>query len=163
MGKNIPESEVLFAAVDDIPEWMKLVDIVKNNFPGLEKESYLETLRKNIERETALCYKVNGSIVGILIFSQKKNCLSCMAVHPHYRRLGIASKLVDKMLALLPPDKDITVTTFRNDDEKGIAPRRLYKKFGFEEAELLTEFDYPVQKFILHRNKSIYPGGKCNH
>lgn len=155
MSKHISIGDVLFATVDDIPEWMKLVDIVKENFPGLVKESYLTTLRKNIARKTALCYKYNSIIAGILIFSTKQNCLSCIAVHPDCRRMGIASKLIDKMLVLLPPDEDITVTTFRECDTKGIAPRRLYKKFGFEEAELLTEFNYPVQKFVLHRSESF--------
>jgi len=150
--ENISKGEVMFTTVDDIPGWIKLVDIVKDNFPGFEKESYLATLRKNIARKTALCYKDNDNIAGILLFSPNQNCLSCMAVHPNYRRIGIASKLVDKMLVLLPLDRDITVTTFREGDEKGIASRRLYKKFGFEEAELFTEFDYPVQRFVLRPN-----------
>jgi hypothetical protein len=44
------------------------------------------------------------------------------------------------------------VITFREGDEKGIAPRALYKKLGFEEAEFCNEFNYPEQKFILRRN-----------
>jgi len=75
-----------------------------------------------------------------------------MAVHPGYRRMGIVSRLIDKMLVLLSYDRGITVTTFCEDDEKGIAPRSLYKKFGFEEAEIFTEFGYPVQRFVLHPN-----------
>ena len=152
MVESMLKGEVIPATVDDIPDWMELVDIVKNNFPGLEKESYLATLRRNIARKTALCYKENGKIAGILLFSPDQNCLSCIAVHPDYRRIGIATKLIDKMLVLLQPDSDITVTTFRECDEKGIAPRKLYKKLGFEEAELLMEFGYPVQKFVLHPN-----------
>lgn len=44
---------------------------------------------------------------------------------------------------------DISVSTFREDDEKGIAPRALYKKFGFKEDELIEEFGYPNQRFVL--------------
>lgn len=44
----------------------------------------------------------------------------------------------------------------REGDVKGIAPRPLYKKFGFEEDELIIEFEYPVQKFILHRKWGKY-------
>ncbi|HHW32168.1 MAG TPA: GNAT family N-acetyltransferase [Clostridiaceae bacterium] len=149
MVESILKGEVMLATADDIPNWMKLVDVVKENFPGLQKESYLVTLRKNIARKTALCFKENGNIVGILLFSPNQNRLSCVAVHPDYRRLGIASKLIEKMLVLLQPNREITVTTFREGDEKGVAPRKLYKKFGFEEAELLTEFGYPVQRFVL--------------
>ena len=35
------------------------------------------------------------------------------------------------------------MSTFRENDVKGIAPRKLYKKFGFEEGELIEEFGYP--------------------
>lgn len=45
---------MILATVDDIPDWIKFVDIVKDNFPGFEKESYLATIRKNITRKTAL-------------------------------------------------------------------------------------------------------------
>jgi Acetyltransferases len=148
-------SEVLFATAKDIPMWMNLVKLVKDNFPGLEIDSYTNTLKKNIERKTALCVKQGKLITGVLLFSPNKSCISCMAVHPGYRGLGIAMSLIEKMLSLLPPDKDVTVTTFRSDDEKGIAPRALYKKFGFEEAELFYEFDYPVQKFLLHRHTLV--------
>jgi ribosomal protein S18 acetylase RimI-like enzyme len=74
-----------------------------------------------------------------------------MAVHPEYRCTGVASELVSEMLRLMP-DGDISVTTFREGDSKGIAPRALYQKFGFEPGELLNEFDYPVQRFVLRRN-----------
>lgn len=50
--------------------------------------------------------------------------------------------------------KFIVQITFRENDVKGIAPRKLYKKFGFEEDELVEEFGYPNQRFVLHANKS---------
>ncbi|MPM56832.1 hypothetical protein SDC9_103647 [bioreactor metagenome] len=75
-----------------------------------------------------------------------------MAVHPEYRKKGIGAAMVEKMLCLLPKGEDIWVITFREDDEKGIAPRALYKKFGFVEDELLIDKNYPHQKFILHRS-----------
>ena len=34
------------------------------------------------------------------------------------------------------------------------ATRKLYKKFGFEEGELIEEFGYPNQRFVLHADKS---------
>jgi ribosomal protein S18 acetylase RimI-like enzyme len=77
--------------------------------------------------------------------------LGCMAVHPDYRRSGIASELIQLMLNNLDKERDAVVTTFREGDEKGIAPRTLYKKLGFVEDELCEEFGYPQQKFIFHR------------
>ena len=58
--------------------------------------------------------------------------------------------LLDAALEQLDRTKEITVSTFREEDEKGIAPRTLYKKFGFVEDELIEEFGYPNQKFVLH-------------
>ncbi|NLV35406.1 MAG: GNAT family N-acetyltransferase [Clostridiaceae bacterium] len=50
-----------------------------------------------------------------------------MAVHPKYRRQGIASAMIKKMISLFPNDVDVSVTTFREGDIKGIAPRSLYQ------------------------------------
>lgn len=144
-----------FAELADLPSWMELVTLVRYNFPLLESdeelEIYRETVIKNINRRSAIC-AVNGNrVVGVLIFSYNQNCLSCMAVHPEHRKNGIASSMIEKMLSVLSPDKNIWVVTFREDDEKGVAPRALYKKFGFVEDELLIEHSYPHQKFILRR------------
>ncbi|MBQ0108915.1 MAG: hypothetical protein KBS44_01375 [Clostridiales bacterium] len=45
--------------------------------------------------------------------------------------------------------RDITVSTFCEEYEKGKAPRALYKKFGFTESDLTTEFGYPDRLFVL--------------
>ena len=144
-----------YAEVGDVDSWIKMVYIVRNNFPGLETsekmEEYRQTVIKNIKRNTALCMKYEGEVVGVLLFSYNSKCLSRMAVHPNHRRNGIGAAMVEKMISLFPSNMDISVTTFRKDDVKGIAPRQLYKKYGFEEDELVTEFDYPLQKFILHK------------
>jgi ribosomal protein S18 acetylase RimI-like enzyme len=143
------------ATTDDLSSWMELVRLVSWNFPGLETEEllmgYQETVIKNINRNSAICAMNNEKVVGVLLFSVKRSMLGCMAVHPDYRRKGIATKMIDLMLAQLPGKSDIVVTTFRENDEKGNAPRSLYKKIGFIEDELCYEFDYPQQKFILHR------------
>lgn len=53
-----------------------------------------------------------------------------MAVHPEYRRGKIATRMIAEMLKQLDPKRDVTVMTFREGDEKGIAPRALYQKLG---------------------------------
>ncbi len=75
--------------------------------------------------------------------------ICCLAVAPEYRRKGIASALLEKALSELDRSKDITVTTFRDNDEKGIAPRGLYKQYGFTEEKLMVENDYPLQRLVL--------------
>ena len=137
----------------DIESWMELVKLVSWNFPGLETESDIEDHRKTVLRfmgeNRALCVKETDKVVGVLLISKKHNMICCMAVAPEYRRKGIASALLEKALSELDRSNDITVTTFRDNDEKGIAPRALYKRFGFTEEKLMVENDYPVQRFVL--------------
>ena len=137
----------------DIESWMDLVKLVSWNFPGLETEADIESHRKTVLRfmdeNRALCVKETDKVVGVLLISKKHNMICCLAVAPEYRRKGIASALLEKALSELDRSNDITVTTFRDNDEKGIAPRALYKKFDFVEEKLTVENDYPVQRFIL--------------
>lgn len=76
--------------------------------------------------------------------------ICCLAVDPEHRREGIASILLRKAFNELDARREITVSTFRENDEKGIAARALYRKFGFQEGELTEEFGYPNQLFVLH-------------
>lgn len=144
---------VQYGALQDIDSWMQLVQRVRWNFPGLETEAALEDHRKTVLRfmgeNRALCVKDAEKVVGVLLLSKKHNMICCLAVAPEYRRNGIASALLEKALAELDRSRDITVTTFRANDEKGIAPRALYKQFGFTEEKLMIENDYPVQRFVL--------------
>ncbi len=147
--------QVHFGQKEDIDQWMKLVTKVSDNFPGLETEEALEehkkTVLKFMGKDQALCVKEDGRIIGVILFSRGRNMICCLAVDPDYRRAGIASAMLDKALSELDRTQDITVTTFREDDTKGTAPRALYKKFGFVEGELVEEFGYPNQVFVLNR------------
>ena len=143
-----------FGKNEDIEPWMKLVQAVRTNFPGLETlESINEhkcTVLKCMKDQRAICIKDLENIVGVLLVSKNHNIISFLAVLPEYRKQGIASKLLSTALENLDRTKNITVSTFRESDPKGIAPRELYKKFGFVEAELIEEFGYPNQRFILY-------------
>jgi ribosomal protein S18 acetylase RimI-like enzyme len=92
------EYSLCFAQVQDIDSWMKMVEIVRDNFPGLETaeglEDYRQTVIKNVERKTALCVKYDNEIVGVMLFSYNSQCLSCMAVHPNHQGKGIGKKLL---------------------------------------------------------------------
>ena len=145
--------KVEYGMLLDIESWMELVQSVSWNFPGLETEVAIENHRQTVLRfmgeNRALCVKDAEKVVGVLLLSKKHNMICCLAVTPEYRRNGIASALLEKALSELDRSKDITVTTFRDNDKKGIAPRALYKQFGFAEEKLLIENDYPVQRFVL--------------
>lgn len=150
-SRSVPS--VFFGEPEEIDIWMNLVRRVSWNFPGLETEEALEehrqTVLKFMGKKQALCAKNGEEITGVLLFSRNRNMICCLAVSPDQRRKGIASKLLEKALDELDRNRDITVSTFREEDEKGAAPRALYRKYGFCEAELTEEFGYPNQVFVL--------------
>ena len=84
-----------------------------------------------------------------MMHMEKKNMLCCLAVHPDFRRQKIATKMIHLMLSQLDHTRDVTVRTFRTDDEKGIGPRNLYLSLGFVPGKLCEEFGYPIQEFTL--------------
>ena len=137
----------------DIGSWMALVERVAWNFPGLETPEALaehrDTVLRFMDEGRALCVKENGAVVGVLLFSVKHNMICCLAVAPEQRRKGVASALLTEALARLDRSQDVTVSTFREDDERGQAPRALYQQFGFLPGRLDTEFGSPVQEFVL--------------
>lgn len=149
----------VYGEVNDLSSWMKLVRSVAWNFPGLEtEESLLEheaTVRKFMGKRQAICVKENGEVIAVMLFSRGHNMICCLAVSPEYRRRGLASVLLTEALENLDRTKPVTVSTFCEGDEKGTAPRALYKKFGFVEGEFKEEFGYPNQVFVLWREKDI--------
>ena len=152
--------EAEFGVEAMIDSWMDLVKKVRLNFPGLEEEKGLNDHRNTVlyfmKKKQALCFRDNGRVAGVILFSRSRNMICCLAVDPQYRRKGIASLLLEKALKELDRTRDITVSTFREEDEKGKAPRALYRKFGFREGQYTIEFGYPNQVFVLEGvNKAI--------
>ncbi len=146
--------EAAFGDSACIDSWMQLVRKVSWNFPGLETEERLEehkqTVLKFMKKKQALCVRNGEAVAGVLLFSRGKNMICCLAVDPEQRKRGLASILLRKALDELDRSKEITVSTFRENDDKGAAPRALYRKFGFREGEMTEEFGYPNQVFVLY-------------
>lgn len=148
--------EVSYGNPGMIDAWMELVESVRRNFPGLEEEasmiSHRNTVLRFMKEQRALCVKCGDRVIGVLLLSKKHNMICCLAVDKAYRGQGIATMLVKKALGELDRSRPATVTTFREDDGKGVAPRALYKKFGFREGKLGMEYGYPVQEFVLRES-----------
>lgn len=146
--------QLFYGVPEDIEKWMRLVTQVRWNFPGLETQEELDghraTVLKFMDKRQAICAKEGNEIAGVMLFSRGHNMICCLAVSPKYRRCGVASMLMDEALDNLDRAKEISVSTFRVDDEKGIAPRALYEKYGFVADALGEEMNYPNQKYVLH-------------
>ena len=139
----------------DLDNWMDLVENVKDSFPGLETREALEEHRRTVlefmGRDAAVCAKIDGRIVGTLLFSRDDHMLCFLAVDEVCRRQHIAEDMVAYMLSMMEPGKDILVTTYREGAPEGVAARAFYKRLGFVEGRLTEEFGSPVQEFVLKR------------
>ena len=146
--------DVVEGTLADIDSWMKLVRRVRRSFPGLETEAAMDEHRNTVirfmDQRRALCVKDKGEVIGVLLFSLKHNMICCLAVSPEHRRQGLGDALLTEALSRLDRNRPIIVSTFREEDEKGIAPRALYAKHGFTAGELTEEFGYPNQVFVLY-------------
>ena len=141
----------------DIESWMNLVEKVNDTFPGLETKDALNDHKNTVldfmNRESAICAKEQGEIVGVLLFSNENSELCFLAVDTEYRRQHIAEKMVSFMITKMDTNKDITVMTHPDGVPEGVAARAFYKRMGFIEGELSEEFGSPVQQFVLKRNE----------
>ncbi len=146
--------QIAYATEADIPEWMELVHLVIDGFPHLDEEQYLEQLRECIRNRQALILKDATVAVGIMAFHEMTGSIDFLGVHPQYRKRGIARAFCEKALYELVRSKEITVTTFREGDKADTGYRRTFKNLGFAEAELLVEFGYPTQRFILQKEET---------
>lgn len=141
--------QIAFAAEADIPCWMDLVRLVISGFPCLHEAEYLCALREKIRTRQALILKDGEIAVGILLFSRETGSIDFMGSHPLYRKMGIPKAFLDKVMGELLDSKEISITTYREGDRADTGQRREIKGLGFAEAELLTEYGYPTQRFVL--------------
>ena len=137
-----------FAQEQDINSWMDLLNLVKDSFPGLDIPEYKAALSKCILNKEAIVAKMGNTVVGALSFSYSNAELNFLAVHPQYRKKGIAKELILKLFSLFSAGTELSVITYREGDLQGIYARQLYQRMGFCYGELLTMFDYPCQRMI---------------
>lgn len=146
--------EITFAQENDIPCWMELVRLVIDGFPFLEEESYIRTLREYIRTRQALILKDGENAVGIMLFSSENGSIDFMGCHPLYKKMGIPKALLDKVMSEFLKGKEISITTYREGDKADTGQREEIKGLGFAEAELLVEFGYPTQRFVLRQEET---------
>ena len=153
-GESGWQQKIAYATEADIPAWMELVHLVIDGFPRLDERQYFEQLKEYIRNRRALILKDTDTAVGIMAFNEMTGSIDFLGVHPQYRKKGIARAFCEKALHELVYSEAITVTTFREGDKADTGHRNTIKSLGFAEAELMVEFGYPTQKFILQKPKA---------
>lgn len=154
LKKEIPEnifevSDIRFAGEDDISDWMELVRLVVDGYPCLEENFYKDQLKLYIGKRQALLLRDGQTVIGTMLFSYDTGSIDFLGVHPQYRRRGIAKLFLGKLMTELLPGRKLSITTFRERDRADTDWREVCKGLGFAEAELLMEFGYPTQRFVL--------------
>ena len=146
---EVKTSDIRFATKKDINAWLKLVRLVIDGYPHLDEKDYIQRLNISIEQKQALIMKNNDTAIGIMAFAYDTGGIEFFGIHPQYRKLGIAKTFLDKLMVDILPEREISVTTFRNGDRADTGHREALQKLGFAERELLVEFGYPTQRFVL--------------
>lgn len=151
---EISKSNIRLAEMSDIPAWIELVRLVIDGFPCLDETEYLETLKKFIHTKQALIMKYENVAVGVMEFSYDTGSIEFLGVHPQYRNKGVQKAFLDKLMEDYLPGREISITTYREKDRADTGYRDQLKELGFAEKELLVEFGYPTQRFVLSPNET---------
>ena len=140
---------IMYVTKDDESQILSMMELVKDDFAGYNEKEFLEAVCNAINNDEAVMEEKDGVIAGLLMCSKKEKELSFLAVHPEYRKNGVAKRLIEKMTEWFTVGDIISVVTFQEGDPKGIPARACYHSCGFIDDEKLTVFDYPCQKMIL--------------
>lgn len=148
------ENKINYATLNDITKWMDLVTLIIDGFPNLQNEQYLTALKKAIKNNLAYILIEEEIAIGAMIFNNSTGNIEFFGIHPQFRQKQIEQAFLNKILKLW--NDDITITTFRENDKADLNQRQIIKQLGFVEAELLYEYSYPTQKFILSNKEDYY-------
>lgn len=149
VNTKLTKNDIQLATVEDIPSWMELMRLVIDGYPVLDETDYLYKLKIFIQNKRALVLKDEDLLIGALAFGTSPCSIDFMGIHPQYRRHGIQRLFLDALLEVYYPEQDIWITTYREGDKADTGYRKELQKLGFVERELLIEFGYPTQRFVL--------------
>ena len=149
VNKDFTTDDICFAEKNDISVWMDLMRLVIDGYPVMNETDYLNEITKHIDEKRALVLKDGDILVGAMAFSDNPGCIDFLGIHPQYRKQDIQKVFLDALLETYLPGKEISMTTYREGDKADTGHRKLLKHLGFAERELLIEFGYPTQLFVI--------------
>ena len=110
-------------------------------------------LEESIDEKRALVLRDETILVGAMVFTHSPGSIEFLGVHPQYRNRGLQKLFLDALLETYLPGQEISTTTYRDRDKADTGHRDMLLQLGFAEKELLTEFGYPTQRFVLPPKK----------
>lgn len=145
--------DIHLARREDIPDWMNLMRLVIDGYPVMDEDDYSAKLEESIDEKRALVLKAGNVLIGAMAFTYFPGGIEFLGVHPQYRNRGLQRLFLDALLEIYLPGREISTTTYRAQDKADTGHRDLLLQLGFAEKELLTEFGYPTQRFVLSPQK----------
>ena len=150
---SFTKDDIHFASLSDVNDWLELVSLTIDGFPCMDESNYFQALHRSIEENQALILRDEEMAIGVMVFSFETGSIDFLAVHPQYRKLGIAKLFLDKLMSETIIGKEISITTYRAGDKADTGYREELYQLGFSEKELLIEFGYPTQRFVLSQKQ----------
>jgi AraC-like DNA-binding protein/ribosomal protein S18 acetylase RimI-like enzyme len=145
--------KVLSAQQLDIPQLMELSRLVIDGYPLLHEEEHRQVLQTAIAQNHAFIIKAGNIAAGAMLFSPDVGHIDFLAVHPLFRTLGVSQALLNQAIFEFPvKQRHVSITTYREGDKADTGHRKALEALGFVESELLVEFGYPTQRFLLNRD-----------
>ena len=141
--------DIRLAEKKDIVDWMNLMRLVIDGYPVMDEDDYLAKLEESIDEKRALVLREGDILIGAMAFTYSPGSIEFLGVHPQYRNRGLQKLFLDALLETYLPGQEISTTTFREQDKADTGHRDMLLQLGFAEKELLTEFGYPTQRFVL--------------
>ena len=123
--------EIRRMTVEDIPAVVAL-DQMSFSLPWPERSFHFELTQNTASRCWAAV--TNGRIVGMIVnwLLVDEAHVATIAVHPEYRRRGVARELLAHSLRSMVGEG--AVSSFLEVRESNTAARAMYRKFGYEDT-----------------------------
>lgn len=145
--------DIRLAEKKDIVDWMNLMRLVIDGYPVMDEDDYLAKLEESIDEKRALVLREGDILIGAMAFTYSPGSIEFLGVHPQYRNRGLQKLFLYALLETYLQGQEISTTTFREQDKADTGHRDMLLQLGFAEKELLTEFGYPTQRFVLPPKK----------
>lgn len=111
-------------------------------FPALSPDSFRDALSRNLARGSVRGVWCGEKLAGLLVYSPILARISFLAVHPDFRRRGIAWALMKDTLEILGGKAELYTY------EKDTPALALYKSLGFREAGTADGYAVPVLRMV---------------
>lgn len=143
----------------DMPE---VLGIEQASFqPAWREEEFLRVLRQR--NCIGMIAELDERVVGFMIYELHKHKLQILnfAVHPEFRRAGVGSRMIAKLVGKLSPQRRSKILLYVR--ETNLSAQLFYRSRGFKAIEVAREYyedsgeDAFVMNYVVDESHAIEP------